>query len=120
MTREDLRKRLFAKGRMKTGERNRSEIAYEQQVLEPALQSGEIQWYSFDGIKLRLAGNTFLTVDYAVLTKYGYLEMHDVKGHKRIYMEDAKVKMKVAAEMYPFTFKVAFGPSGGWQIEEVG
>lgn len=122
MRRDEARSRLFAKGRLKAGEMNRAEIAYEDNVLKPAMQAGEILWYSFEGIKLKLADRTHLTVDFAVLPRSGVLEMHDVKGHRRIYMDDAKVKMKVAAQAFPFVFKVAFAPSGRggqWEVETV-
>ena len=48
----------------------------------------------------------------------GALEMHEVKGH---WMEDARVKMKVAADMYPFRFiavqPIAKKAGGGWKVE---
>ena len=113
---------MRALGRLKSGTQNKTEAAYEDTVLKPAMQAGEILWYKFEGIKLKLAGNTFLTVDYAVLPRNGVMELHDVKGHRRIYMDDAKVKMKVAAESYPFVFKVAFAPDRkgkSWEVETV-
>lgn len=122
MRRDEARSRLFAMGRLKTGEMNRAEMSYEDQVLKPLQQAGEILWYRFEGLKLKLADRTFLTVDFAVLPRSGVLEMHDVKGHRKIYMDDAKVKMKVAAEAYPFVFKVAFAPSGrngAWEVETI-
>lgn len=115
--------RLRALGRLKTGEKNKTEQRYEDEVLRPALHAGDVLWYRFEAIKLRLADNTFLTMDYAVLPRSGVLELHDCKGSKRIIMDDAKVKMKVAADQYPLTFKIA-NPIGsragtGWQVEEV-
>lgn len=113
---------LQARGRLKPGQRNATEAAYEQH-LELLRRAGEIAWYRFEGIKLRLADNTFLTVDFAVMRTDGQLEMHDTKGSPAIYQDDAKVKMKVAAEMYPFVFRVAFPrrkkDGGGWLVEEV-
>jgi len=115
--------RLFAKGRLPVGTMNKSEAAYEREVLKPALQRGEIAWYRFEAIKLRLADNCFLTVDFPVMTGDGQIEMHDVKGAKAIIQEDAKVKMKVAAAAFPFVFKYAFPVpkknGGGWTIEEL-
>lgn len=113
---------MRALGRLKSGVQNKTEAAYEDNVLKPALHAGEILWYKFEGIKLKLAGNTFLTVDYAVLPRSGVVELHDVKGHRRVYMDDAKVKMKVAAEAYPFVFKVCFAPKkrgDAWEVETV-
>ena len=101
---------------------NRTEAAYDRH-LEALQHAGEILWRKFEGVKLRLADNTFLTVDFAVMRNDGVLEMHDVKGAKAIYEEDAKVKMKVAACQYPFVFKVAYPRRGAqgsqWLVEEV-
>ena len=114
--------RTQALGRLKVGERNRTEAAYEQH-LELRRRVGEVAWYRFEGVKLRLADSTFLTVDFAVMLADGQIELHDVKGSKAMYQDDAKVKMKVAAEMYPFAFRVAYPKAkkdgGGWLIEEV-
>ncbi len=117
---ETSKQRLFAKGRLKQGEMNKTEARYEQH-LKWRQNAGEILWYRFECIKLRLADNTFLTVDFAVMLADGTLELHDVKGAKAIIEEDAKVKMKVAAEAFPFVFRYVFPkPKGeGWIIEEV-
>lgn len=109
--------RRFALGRLKTGERNKSEAAYEVH-LEARRVAGEIAWFKFEGVKLRLADNTFYTPDYAVMLSSGEMEMHEVKGY---WEDDARVKIKVASEMYPFRF-VAVQPrakkyGGGWTTE---
>ncbi len=119
--REAAKSALQALGRLRDGEQNATERRYEAH-LERQKQAGDILWYSFEGIKLKLAPKTFLTVDYAVMAASGQLEMHDVKGARAIFSDDAKVKMKVAAEMYPFVFKVAFPKkrgAGGWEVEEI-
>lgn len=116
-----MNKRLYALGRLKRGERNKTERAYEQH-LDLLLRAGEIWWYRFEAIKLRLADNTFLTVDFALLNKEGVLELHDVKGSPAIVQEDAKVKLKCAADQYPFLFKMVFpakGAKGAWDVREV-
>ena len=47
--------------------------------------------------------------------------MIDVKGSKAMVTDDARAKMKVAAELYPFVFKVAYprAKGEGWDIEEI-
>ena len=35
-------------------------------------------WYRFEGVKLRLADNTFYTPDFAVMSAAGTMEMHEV------------------------------------------
>lgn len=114
--------RLFALGRLKTGEKNKTEQRYEDEVLRPGSMIGDILWFRFEGIKLRIADNTFLTVDYAVLPLDGILTMVDVKGGQAVIQDDARVKMKVAAEAYPFRFQFAYPAKsgGGWTIEGVG
>lgn len=50
----------------------------------------------------------------------GVLTMTDVKGARAIVQEDARVKMRVAADQYPFLFQLAFpAEGGGWTIEIV-
>jgi hypothetical protein len=111
---------LYALGRLKTGELNKTEQAYES-MLKTMHITGEILWYKFEGIKLRLADNTFLTVDFAVMNKDRVIELVDVKGAKAVFMDDSKAKIKIAASMYPFIFKVAYPrlkkDGGGWDIE---
>lgn len=115
-----MNKGLFALGRLKAGERNKTEQAYEN-LLEAMRISGEVLWYKFEGMKLRLADNTFYTPDFAVMLSNGQMEMHEVKGARAIFADDAKVKVKVAAELYPFPFVVAFpvpkSRGGGWEFD---
>lgn len=107
----------FALGRLKTGERNKTEAAYEQ-LLTSLLHAGEILWFKFEGLKLRLADNTFYTPDFSVMTATGVMEMHEVKG---FWQDDARAKIKVAAELYPFPFLAvrakAKKDGGGWDVE---
>lgn len=114
--------RHYALGRLKPGQMNRTEEAFDL-YLDAQRMHGEVLWYRFEGIKLKLADNCHLTVDFAVMAADGVLEMIDVKGSPAIYSDDAKVKMKMAAKLFPFRFKVAFPIAkklgGGWRIEEV-
>ena len=108
----------YALGRLRQGERNKTEAAYEF-VLKMRQQAGEIAWYRFEAIKLRLADNTFYTPDFAVMLATGEMELHEVKGH---WEDDARVKIKVAAQMYPFRFiavtPIAKKNGGGFRVEE--
>ncbi|ALC11239.1 DUF1064 domain-containing protein [Sphingopyxis sp. 113P3] len=114
--------RMRALGRLKQGERNKTEIAYEDDVLKPAMQAGEVLWYAFEPWKIRIGKNCFYTPDYAVLSRNGQLECHEVKGHPRIFMDDAKVKVRAASAVMPFRFLVAFpipkNEGGGWRTVE--
>lgn len=96
----NAQRKLYALGRLKTGEMNQSEAAFDG-ILKFRLMAGEIAWYRFEGLKLRLADNTFYTPDFAVMASDGVMECHEVKG---VWMDDARAKIKVAASMYPFRF----------------
>jgi len=110
--------RSFAAGRLKTGQMNKTEAAYAE-YLKQLQAVGGILWHKFEGVKLRLADNTFYTPDFAVMQADGQLEMHEVKG---FWQDDARVKIKVAADMYPFKFVAlkqrAKKHGGGWEVEE--
>lgn len=110
--------RLRARGRRRKvpGTMNRLETAYAQH-LALRRAAGEIHWFSYEAIKLRLAAKTFLTVDFFVMLATGELEAHECKGGP--IEDDAAVKLKVAAEMYPFKFVVVRSIRGAWDLREV-
>lgn len=105
---------ILALGRLKTGSMNKTEANYAR-YLDSLRAAHEIAWYRFEGVKLRLADNTFYSPDFAVMQGDGSMEMHEVKG---FWTDDARVKIKVAAEMYPFRF-VALKSKGNAWVEEV-
>ena len=95
---------------------NKTERRYSQ-YLEWCKSMGQIrQWY-FEPMKLRLAAKTWYTPDFGVVTNELKCEMHEVKGTdkrgKPRFEDDARVKLKVAAELYPqFRFVVT------WKVDE--
>lgn len=118
MTYLHTQRRVFALGRLKTGQMNKTEAAYAAHLSE--LQTaGGILWHKFEGLKLRLADNTFYTPDFAVMKLNGEIELHEVKG---FWQDDARAKIKIAADMYPFRFiALKVRPKkdgGGWAVEE--
>lgn len=73
-------------------------------------------------VNLRLADKTFFRPDYLVIAADGTLELHETKG----FMEDdANVKLKVAAELYPW-FRIVLVKArrvrdgGGFELRDVG
>lgn len=114
-------KRMQAKGRLPRGTMNKTEARYSIYLDQQKL-AGAVLWWNFEGIKLMLAKNTSITVDFAVMPDTGILEMRDVKATKEAITDDARAKMKVAAAMYPFVFKFVY-PAGkgseGWIEEEI-
>lgn len=92
----------FALGRLPAGVMNKTEKRYAD-FLDLRKRAGEILWWKFEGIKLRLADKTFLTPDFAIMNSDYSIQLDDIKG---FMMDDANVKIKVAAEMYPFRFNI--------------
>lgn len=122
-----------ARGRVrKAGETNKTEARYGEH-LERRRLAGEVLWYKFEALKVRLADGTFYTSDYAVMLANGDLEIHEVKagridkasGRLIALSEDtSNVKTKIAAEMYPFRFILAIEApkkvGGGFQFRNIG
>lgn len=100
----------FARGRLP----NKTEDAYAQH-LELLKHAGEVLWFQYEAIKLRLADGAYYKPDYAVLMRDCLLELHEVKGFWR---EAARVRIKVAASIYPFKFVAVKKVKGGWEREE--
>lgn len=111
---------MRALGRLKVGAMNKTEVAYAAH-LEARRAAGEVAWFLFEGIKYRLADNTFYTPDFAVMLADGALEAHEVKG---FWQDDARVKIKVAADRFPIKFIAVKAQSkkagGGWEVEAFG
>ena len=97
---------------------NKTEARYAAH-LEALLQAGEIVAYRFEALKFRLAKRTFLKTDFLVV-KWTRMEVYDVKADSGHWEDDARVKMKVAAALYPwFVFKgVHWGQKERRWIEE--
>lgn len=109
--------RLRGKGRTqpkRDGSMNKTETAYAAH-LATLLQVGRIARYDFEAEKLRLADRTFYTPDFRVVLPDGTIEYHEVKGY---WEDDARVKIKVAAEHHPYTFKAITRSKGEWHAEE--
>ena len=69
------------------------------QILELRRRSADIDAWVYSPMKLRLADNTFYTPDFMVVRFDGVIEFHEVKGFWR---DDARVKIKVAAKLFPW------------------
>jgi hypothetical protein len=99
------------------GEMNKLESQYAEH-LESRRIAGEILWWSFEAMKFKLAPSTFYTPDFVVMMANGEIEVHESKGH---WEDDARVKIKVAAEKFPFRFvaarRLAKKNGGGWEFE---
>ena len=112
-----MSKAMYALGRLKTGSNNKTEAAYDSHLAD-LQHAGKIKWRKFEGLKLRLADSTFYTPDFAVMAADGVIECHEVKG---FWQDDARAKIKVAADLYPFRFIAVKARTkkagGGWEVE---
>lgn len=112
------KQKIQALGRLKQGLMNQTEAEYAE-YLEAKKVVGQILWFKFEGLKLRLADGCFYTPDFFVMNADSEMECHEVKG---FWTDDARVKIKVAASIYPFRFialkKKSKRDGGGWLVEE--
>jgi hypothetical protein len=123
---------LRARGRVRKrrGEMNATEARFAAE-LRTMQTVGEIEWYGYECITFRLADRTTYTPDFLMLYATGELWAIDVKGttktkggkHKAFTEEDAKIKIKLAAELFPLRFGLAYqlpkNAGGAWRIDEV-
>jgi predicted nuclease of restriction endonuclease-like RecB superfamily len=93
---------------------NKTEAAYADN-LEMKKKAGVIIDWKFESIKFRLAKKTFYTPDFMVINTNN-IEFIEVKGFWR---DDARVKIKVARELFPwFVWTAVQVHRGGWKYEE--
>ncbi len=116
--------RPIAKGKSKQPRgMNKTEAAYAAH-LEMEKRIGDVLWYKFEGITLKLAHDCRLTIDFAVMLSDGTIELHDTKSlwskSARPHIEDdALVKLRTAAEMYPFKVRAVWRAANGeWDSKE--
>lgn len=105
---------MIAKGINKSPYKNNTEAAYAMH-LKILKECGEIKWFLYEGINLKLAEGAHYRCDFAVMLANNELEFHEVKGFWR---EAAKVRIKVASSLFPFRFIAVKKTKGGWIIEE--
>jgi len=96
------------------GTMNKLERQY-QEHLELRRIAGEVVRFRYEPIKFRLADRTFYTPDF-VVTFEDHVECHEVKG---FWEDDARVKTKVVAELFPeFVFIAVYQKKKQWVYEE--
>jgi hypothetical protein len=95
---------------------NKTETRYAN-YLTMRQRAGEVYDWKFEPMKLRLAWKTWYTADFFVEFEDGRLEVHEVKGH---WEDDARVKIKVAASLYPcFRFVAVQEEKGEYKCEHI-
>lgn len=96
---------------------NKTERRYSE-LLEQRRAAGEVIWWKFEAIALRLAEQRCAYhPDFLVMLADGTMEVHEVKGG--FTREDAQIKLKVAASLYPFVFRKCVWDKGEWTITEI-
>lgn len=114
--------RIHALATMHRREMNHTEEKYSRH-LQDRLMVGEIRWWGYETWKFRLADKTWYTPDFIVVTNDLKIEAHEVKAlwntGKPGWQEDARVKIKAAAEIHPVKFiAVTLTRDGSWEVEE--
>jgi hypothetical protein len=108
-----------ALGRLPAGQMNKLEAAYAAH-LELLKASGDIKYWKFEPMSFKLAPLTTYKPDFLILRKDDMAIFDEVKG---FMTDDANAKIKIAASMFPFQFRIVrkAGKAGGmWSIQNVG
>ena len=101
--------------RQSSPEPNKTEQRYADHLWQRMI-AGEVIYYRFGAIHLRLARRTFYKPDFIVVTP-DEIQIHEVKGHQE---DDARVKIKSAAyEYFYFRFYQVTLENGQWKFEEI-
>lgn len=74
-------------------------------------------WIGVQNVTLKLGNDTRYTVDFFIVDAKGHVQGREVKGFMR---EDAHVKIKVAARMFPWIeFQIVRKTKNGWDHQTV-
>jgi hypothetical protein len=88
-------------------------------LLEVRKRAGELHDWRYQPLRLILADRTTYEPDFLVIAPDLTLELHETKGWFR---DDARVKVKVVARLFPW-FKIVIvtrkSQRQGWQYEEI-
>lgn len=101
---------------------NKTETKFSHR-LEAMKRAGDIVDWRFEALKFRLADMTTYTPDFLVIGTDGSITLIDTKAYwkkagKVGITEDANVKVKVVADLYPwFAFQTAWEQGGLWQFK---
>src|SRR5690242_7508157 len=88
----------------------------EQLLLEQ--RAGLIKDYKYEAVKLKLAPDTMLTLDWLVVMHDNSIQFREVKG--KWFREDGWIKLKVAAALYPWwPIYLWKWDQGQWELREL-
>lgn len=111
-----MKPEFIALGRVRSG-MNKTEAAHAAD-LEMQKRVGDILDYRFQPLRLKLAPDCTYEPDFLVLLKDKTIEFQEIKGG--FITDDALVKVKVAAQMFPwFAFRLFQYDRRGCKIKEL-
>jgi hypothetical protein len=94
---------------------NKTEAAYAQ-TLEARKRTGLIHDWKFEKLTLKIADDCRYTPDFMVIENDGAITVTEIKGFWR---DDARVKIRVAAQQFPyFRFQALKKTKLGWAKED--
>lgn len=103
------------------GQMNKIEADWAK-YLDLLKASGEVLWYHYEGITLRLNTNDVgakvvkYTPDFIVMNQFHCIEIHEVKG---FFRTQDKVRTKIAASTFPFRFFLVERDKKDFKITEL-
>lgn len=103
---------------------NRREGAYEKH-LELLKAAGEVRCWWFEAVTLKCGPDLRYTPDFLVMHADDTLSCDEVKatakdGEKFRAEEDAMIKIRAAAQQFPFRFRIVWeSKTRGWQAKEI-
>ena len=103
---------------------NRTEARYRDEVLVPGTACGRNLGFKYESLKLRIGERCWFTCDWVVFMLDGRVELHEVKGFWRNVgrpgvKDDAMVKLRAIANMYPFRVVMVWKEGGAWCEKEI-
>lgn len=84
--------------------------------LEARKAAGEITWWAFEPIRIRLASGAWYKPDFVTVDKHHRTEVYEVKGK---WEEAARVRFKVAVEKLPYQFYIVRKHKGELRVTKV-
>lgn len=116
--------RINATGRRRVaGSMNKTEAAYAR-LLEARRVAGEVAWWAFEPLSLRLAKGSSYSPDFVHVESDGLIVCTETKGTAGWSLDsESRTKWKACGERYPlFAFRAATArrkaDGGGWDHEE--
>lgn len=102
---------IQATGTVRESRMNKTERRFAQELALQA-KAGEIAWWAYEPLNLRLGVNCYYRIDFMVMKSDGRLIAYEVKGK---WEDDALVKIRTAAEKFPWPFIAVRWVKGAWE-----